>query len=142
MGLETHIRVRWGDMDAYAHVNNTRFWQYCETARFHYFEQMTQMGYRLPPNLTALIVTGTMNFHKQIRYPATVICSAKVSKHSARSFTFEHQLNDKESGAQYADASGVLVLSDQSVEQAQPLPDKFLETIATLEQGPLIIIDE
>jgi len=33
----TPIDVAWGDMDAFGHVNNTRYFRYFETARIAYF---------------------------------------------------------------------------------------------------------
>ena len=37
--------VRWGDMDAFGHVNNTVYFRYFEQARIGYFEQVQAMEY-------------------------------------------------------------------------------------------------
>ncbi len=37
---QMQIDIRWGDMDAYGHVNNTIFFRYFEMARFCYFEAL------------------------------------------------------------------------------------------------------
>ena len=34
------IPIRWGDMDAYGHVNNTVYFRYMEQARVEYLEQL------------------------------------------------------------------------------------------------------
>jgi acyl-CoA thioester hydrolase len=34
----THIPIRWGDMDAYGHVNNTVYFRYMEQARVEWLE--------------------------------------------------------------------------------------------------------
>lgn len=31
------IRVRWGDVDSMGHVNNAKYFTYCESARMSYF---------------------------------------------------------------------------------------------------------
>jgi len=42
----TRMAVRWGDMDAYGHVNNTVYFRYFEQARCEWLEQM---GFRVSP---------------------------------------------------------------------------------------------
>ena len=32
------VLVHWGDMDAFGHVNNAKYFTYCESARISYFE--------------------------------------------------------------------------------------------------------
>ena len=36
----TKMPIRWGDMDAYGHVNNTVYFRYMEQARVEWVEEM------------------------------------------------------------------------------------------------------
>jgi acyl-ACP thioesterase len=40
------IPIRWGDMDAYGHVNNTVYFRYMEQARVEYLEKL---GFKVMP---------------------------------------------------------------------------------------------
>lgn len=65
------IPVRWGDMDAYGHVNNTVFFRYAEQARI---EWLAALGVRVVPDQDEgpVIVNANCTFFKPITYPATV----------------------------------------------------------------------
>ena len=39
-GVIHEQKVQWGDMDAFAHVNNVRYYDYAQSARIHYLEQL------------------------------------------------------------------------------------------------------
>ena len=41
------IAIRWGDMDAMGHVNNTVYFRYMEQARISWFEALLQEGDQL-----------------------------------------------------------------------------------------------
>ena len=38
--ITSRMPVRWGDMDAYGHVNNTVYFRYMEQVRVEWLEQM------------------------------------------------------------------------------------------------------
>ena len=61
---EMVLPIRWGDMDAMGHVNNTIYFRYIETARLEWL-------YRIggPPDLTGsgpVIVNAFCNFIRQL----------------------------------------------------------------------------
>ena len=45
------IPIRWGDMDAYNHVNNTIYFRYMEQVRVEYLESI---GYSIRPLATSV----------------------------------------------------------------------------------------
>ena len=51
------IPIRWGDMDAYGHVNNTVFFRFMEQCRVEYLEKL---GYKAKPLMgdSQTFVTG------------------------------------------------------------------------------------
>jgi acyl-CoA thioester hydrolase len=42
--FEMSMPIRWGDMDAFGHVNNTVYFRYMEQARISWFEQLGIAG--------------------------------------------------------------------------------------------------
>ena len=75
--FETHIAVRWGDMDAMGHVNNATYFRYMETARIDWFR-----GIGCVPDAQGegpVIVNAFCNFYRQFEYPDEVLLKMYVS---------------------------------------------------------------
>jgi len=65
------IPIRWGDMDAMGHVNNTVYFRYMEQARISWFEALLPRG-EAWGSTGIVIANASCNFKKAINYPATV----------------------------------------------------------------------
>ena len=75
--FETHIAVRWGDMDAMGHVNNATYFRYMETARIDWFRSIGCV-----PDAQGegpVIVNAFCNFIRQFEYPDEVLLKMYVS---------------------------------------------------------------
>ena len=71
------IPIRWGDMDAMNHLNNTTYFRYLEICRIDW---MTSMG--CGPDASGdgiVIVNAFCNFYKQLEYPGDVLMKMYVS---------------------------------------------------------------
>ena len=65
------IPIRWGDMDAMGHVNNTIYFRYMEQARIGWFDALLPRG-EAWAKIGIVIVNASCNFKKPIGYPGTV----------------------------------------------------------------------
>ena len=75
--FEMIIPIRWGDMDAMNHVNNTTYFRYLETVRI---EWMRSIGCQPDPaGEGPVIVNAFCNFYKQLEYPGDVRMKMDVS---------------------------------------------------------------
>ena len=75
--FETHIAVRWGDMDAMGHVNNATYFRYMETARIDWFRSIGCV-----PDAQGegpVIVNAFCNFYRQFDNPDEVLLKMYVS---------------------------------------------------------------
>ena len=74
---EMRIPIRWGDMDAMNHVNNTIYFRYLETIRIDW---MRSIGCQPDPQGEGpVIVNAFCNFYKQLEYPGDVLVKMYVS---------------------------------------------------------------
>ena len=64
--LEMVIPIRWGDMDAMGHVNNTIYFRYLEIVRIEWLHQVA--GAPDPAGEGPVIVNTFCNFLKQLKY--------------------------------------------------------------------------
>lgn len=68
------IPIRWGDMDAMGHVNNTLYFRYMEQARVNWYESMglNENGRSLPPRCGPVVIHTGCTFLRGLVYPGEV----------------------------------------------------------------------
>ena len=71
------IPIRWGDMDAMGHLNNTSYFRYMETIRIDWMHASGCMPD--PKGEGPVIVNAFCNFYKQLEYPGDVVLKMYVS---------------------------------------------------------------
>ncbi len=116
------IPIRWGDMDAMGHVNNTSYFRYLETIRI---EWMRSIGCQPDPRGQGpVILNAFCNFHKQLEYPGTVRVKMYVSDPARSTFeTWGTMERDDEPGVLYASGGATTVWVDFPAQKSAPLPD-------------------
>lgn len=75
--FEATIPIRWGDMDAMGHVNNTSYFRYMETIRIDWMRSVNAMPNPLGEG--PVIVNAFCNFYKQLEYPGEVLARMYTS---------------------------------------------------------------
>jgi len=74
---ETVIPIRWGDMDAMGHLNNTSYFRYLEIARIDW---MRSIGFEPDPEGEGMVIVNAFcNFYRQLEYPGDVLLKMYVS---------------------------------------------------------------
>lgn len=126
---ETRIPIRWGDMDAMGHVNNTTYFLYLETIRIDW---MRSIGCQpAPQGEGPVIVNAFCNFYKQLEYPGDVLMKMYVSDPARSTFetwgTMERADNP---GVIYAAGGATTVWVDFRAQKSRPLPDWLRARIA------------
>ena len=82
--------IRWGDMDAMGHVNNTIYFRYMEMARLDWFFGMGLPAQ--PKGEGPVIVNAFCNFIKQLEFPGDVLVRTYVGEMGRTSFDTYHEL--------------------------------------------------
>lgn len=123
------ITVRWGDMDAYGHVNNATFSTYFETARMTFFEWVRIFDYKEGDRHAPAIVSATINFRQQVHYPAELEAGIRCIKVGTKSFTLEHHLFRAGTADVVADGTTVIAWVDYAAGKAVPLPDQLKDAL-------------
>jgi acyl-CoA thioester hydrolase len=116
------IPIRWGDMDAMGHVNNTIYFRYMEIVRIEWLHALG--GAPDPQGTGPVIVNAFCNFLKQLEYPGEILAKHYVAKPGRTSFetyiTLE-RLDDP--GVIYASGGAKTVWVDFPAGKSVPLPD-------------------
>ena len=128
-----NVPVRWGDMDAFGHVNNAAYFTYCESARIRYFERIGISAAR-PAGEGPAVVSASCNFRRQVRHPATLEVGVRVSKVGNSSFTLEYGLYLEGLEDLVADGISVAVWMDYLRERSKTLPEAHRRSIEGLDK--------
>src|SRR5437764_8941311 len=82
--------VVWGDMDAYAHVNNVVYFRYFENARLEYFRRLGWMEVEEETGVGPILAATQARFRKALSYPDQILIAARVTSVGSDRFTLEH----------------------------------------------------
>ncbi len=126
---EMTFKVRWGDMDAMGHVNNTVYLRYLETARI---EWLTSIGCAPDPaGQGPVIVNAFCNFYKQLEYPDEVLLRFYASDPGRSSFdTWGLMSRVGEPDVVCAAGGGTTVWVDFPAQKAIAIPDWLRDVIS------------
>ena len=123
--------VRWGEIDALGHVNNTVYFQWFESARIAFFGR-TEFPTTLADHVSPILAQTECEFLRPVTFPADVSIGTRVSRVGNTSLTMEYlvQLAD---GTAVARGKAVVVLVDTTTGTPQPLPESVKTAIAALD---------
>ena len=118
---ESLITIRWGDMDAMGHVNNTAYFRYMEMIRIDWMHAAACM-----PNAQGegpVIVNAFCNFYRQLEYPGDVRTKMYASDPSRTTFeTWVTMEMVDEPGKVYAAGGATTIWVDFPKQKAVDLP--------------------
>jgi len=119
------IEVRLGDIDAFWHVNNTKFLVYLEQARSLY---MQEMGVLDQENLWTLpLIVGDIHcrYHNPILFGDRVIVSMGVARITQKTVIYEYEITGAEGVPLYATAETIMVAYDYHTKKSVPVSDEL-----------------
>ena len=115
------IAIRWGDMDAMGHVNNTVYFRYMEQARIGWFEALVPKA-EAWGDISIVIVNASCNFQRPINYPGTVEVRVYAGPPGGSSVpTFYELLVENQL---YADGAATVVFIDRNQKPLR-IPERF-----------------
>jgi acyl-CoA thioester hydrolase len=121
------IPIRWGDMDAQGHVNNSVSFRYMEQARIEWLESLRERVGDVDGQGQA-IVNASCTFLLPLCYPGTIDVRMFVDAPGRSSLDshYEMWMNDRK----YAEGSARIVRIDQRTQRSAPLPERLLAICA------------
>lgn len=123
------LTVRWGDMDAYGHVNNMFFFKYLESARFGYIEDVCMAHLDAIP--VVVLADIRCHFQAQLHYPAQIVVKSKVVRLGNSSFDLHAEI--WEGGRLCASSQAVMVWFDPHSNRPMRIPENVAAAIRAYE---------
>ena len=119
--FEMVIPIRWGDMDAMGHVNNTLYFRYIEIIRIEWLHRAG--GAPDPEGEGPVVVNSFCNYLKQLEYPGDILARHYVVPAGRTSFNAYVTLErTDEPGVIYAEGGARTVWIDFPKKKSVPLP--------------------
>ena len=119
---EMLIPIRWGDMDAMGHVNNTVYFRYFEVARLDWLQRVGALP--SPLGTGPVIVNAFCNFIRQVEFPGDLLARHYVTNPGRSSFdTYITLERTDEPGVLCAEGGAKTVWADAATKKSVPLPD-------------------
>ena len=113
--------VRWRDLDAFNHVNNSTYLSYLEEARLQWM--LTVPGHGMDEHVAPVVAAAHLNYRRPIEWPNDVAIELFVERLGNTSVSIGHRIvaaNDAD--VLYCDGHVVMVWIDRGSGRAAPLP--------------------
>jgi acyl-CoA thioester hydrolase len=121
--------IRWGDMDAMGHVNNTVYFRYLEQARIEWF---TEAGLEPDPASEGpVIINAHCTFIRQLKYPGDIEIHTYVGTAGRSSFeTYQEIRRVDQPEVLSAEGGAKIVWVNFSLEKSVALPERVRALLA------------
>lgn len=121
------LGVRWGDMDAFNHVNNAEYLRYLEEARVQWLASIPGMS--LSDRIVPVLVASHVNYRQPIEWPNEILVELFIEKIGGSSLTMAHRMRSPaDESVLYSDGNVVMVWIDTRTGKSVPLPEAVRAT--------------
>ena len=120
----TTLPIRWGDMDAMGHVNNTVYFRYMEQARIEWFETL---GYDTGQHAEEgpVIINASCTFLAPFVYPGNVEVRMFIGHPGRSSLPTHYEMRLVGEEQLYAHGDAKMVWINPASGRSIPLPDNM-----------------
>ena len=114
--------VRWGDMDALGHVNNTVYFRYYETVRVNW---LFSIGHGIEASPTGpVVINASCTFLTPIVYPGRILVEMFAGNPGRSSFDTWYEIRPTEAAEPlYAEGASRVVWVNHQAGKSVPIPD-------------------
>jgi thioesterase-3 len=123
----TRIVIRGYHLDAYRHVNNARYLEFIEEARWQYLDKINQKELA-KYDFSFIVVNININYRKSVTVGDTINISTEIEKIGNTSMTFSQKITEEGTDYLVCDASVTFVILDNKTQQ----PHKIEGTLKAL----------
>lgn len=120
------ISIRWRDLDAFNHVNNSNFLTYVEEARLQWLSHVE--GHWFGEDMMPIVAATHMNYRRQLSWPGRIVVELYATRVGNTSVTLGHRIVDPEDASVlYADGDAVVVWIDPRSGRPVSLPEAIVK---------------
>ncbi|MCW1876099.1 acyl-CoA thioesterase [Erwinia sp. INIA-01] len=134
--MQTTIKVRGYHLDVYQHVNNARYLEFLEEARWAWLEETESFHWMTTNHLAFIVVNININYRRPAVLGDVLLVSSKVQQLNGKSGVIAQTVTLQPGGEVVADALLTFVCIDLRTQKAQPMEGELRQRLeAMLEPG-------
>jgi len=120
--IRVPLSVRWRDLDAFNHVNNSKFLSYLEEARLRWM--VTLPGHGMDEHVAPVVAAAHLNYRRPIEWPNEIDVELFVERLGNTSLSVGHRIvGADDPSALYCDGNVVMVWIHRETGQPAALPE-------------------
>jgi len=119
----TEIKVKWGEMDAFQHLNNTVYIRYIEDGRIDLLEKLGMSDDMKATNIGPVLASIQCDYLAPVTYPDTLIVFSNAKQTGPKKVEFEHKIWSKQQNCLVAQGTGMGVYYDFKQGKSCVIPD-------------------
>jgi len=122
--------VRWRDLDAFNHVNNSTYLTWIEETRLQWMASLP--GEWMNASYSPLLAAVHVNYRRAVNWPANVVIELYCERLGNTSVTLAHRIVDaSHREALSSDGQSVMVWVDPATGKPVPLPEVIRNACTT-----------
>lgn len=130
--MQTTIKVRGYHLDVYQHVNNARYLEFLEEARWQWLEDVDAFHWLMEQQLAFVVVNININYRRPAVLGDVLNIESEVSQLSGKSGVIAQRVLLASDNSVVADAALTFVCIDLRTQKAVPMEGELRERLASL----------
>lgn len=130
--MQTTIKVRGYHLDVYQHVNNARYLEFLEEARWAWLEDQDAFHWMSTNHLAFIVVNININYRRPAVLGDVLQVSSKVQQLNGKSGVIAQTITLQPGGEVVADALLTFVCIDLRTQKAQPMEGELRQRMAAM----------
>ena len=123
------IPVRWGDMDARGHVNNTIYLRYFESSRIALFRVLNLYEEPTEVRIGPILSFQSCNYKAPLTYPDTIYVGAKIETIEGSKIIIKHSIVSKKRNGIVAKGEAHIIWYDYENQKRTSISDKLKQKL-------------
>ncbi len=127
--IRAPIEVRWRDLDAFNHVNNSTYLTFLEETRLQWLKHVP--GTWFDAHCVPVLVASHIHYRRPIEWPASIVVELVCERAGNSSLTIGHRIvHADDDTCVYSDGNVVAVWMDPETGKPVPLPPSIRDAVA------------
>ncbi|ANI28318.1 thioesterase [Yersinia entomophaga] len=132
--MRTHITVRGFHIDVYQHVNNARYLEFLEQARWEWLDGEEAFQWMTRNHIAFIVVNVNISYRKPAVLGDVLRIDSHLVKLSGKSGVLNQIVTLESDGSLVADAALTFVCIDLRTQKAVPIDGELRERLSALEE--------
>ncbi|HEI8867407.1 TPA: YbgC/FadM family acyl-CoA thioesterase [Serratia odorifera] len=132
--MQTMIKVRGYHLDVYQHVNNARYLEFLEEARWEWLDNLDAFRWMTENNIAFIVVNININYRKPAVLGDRLRIDSQMEQLNGKSGVLSQKVTLEPQGSPVADALLTFVCVDLKTQRALPIEGELREHLMSLQQ--------